>query len=451
MIKIRIRRRGSATGNASQDIHDVKNEPDVHLDKEIAYLDESFRSRASSITSPPSMTGSFYKKLQQSHDEESPLQDKKGNEECIRLHDDNGDDYSDKNSWGGLSVSEENIPNSSSSKKEGADTTEGNKMKISKKHRGKRSSKGRLQNFFRKNSELTRPIHEEEEEEVEEDDDLIGLQSDENEKTLQNSNTVDYLKGDQKRRGSMGSKASKTSRNSRQSRSSTHNDQQHGPNARKQKRRGSFGGAFRRLSLGNKSSSAASNYLQHTDSDEPPPPPPPERRRHSIGGTGTSTSLRGTSPYSSDHKTRRRSSLGSILGGETQASSFSKRRNSLGSKKKLLPQPPAIPDDYHIIIDRERAARGMYLFERSFVLDTLAQGIANDLASGRAPTPCEFYGNIGKGKSLSLIHSKIMEDRKGVSRRNILSDRFTEFGMGLALGHGNDGKDSVFLCQLFKE
>ena len=75
MIKIRIRRRGSATGNASQDIHDVKNEPDVHLDKEIAYLDESFRSRASSITSPPSMTGSFYKKLQQSHDEESPLQD----------------------------------------------------------------------------------------------------------------------------------------------------------------------------------------------------------------------------------------------------------------------------------------------------------------------------------------------------------------------------------------
>jgi hypothetical protein len=96
---------------------------------------------------------------------------------------------------------------------------------------------------------------------------------------------------------------------------------------------------------------------------------------------------------------------------------------------------PCIPEDYHHgLVHRERAARGMYLFYRSFVLDTLAQGIATDLASRRATTPCEFYGNIGKGNSFTLIHSTMMEERRRLSRKNSSSKKFTEFDIGIAVG-----------------
>jgi hypothetical protein len=124
------------------------------------------------------------------------------------------------------------------------------------------------------------------------------------------------------------------------------------------------------------------------------------------------------------------------------------RRSSLGEKQKSKNKGPVIPDNYHSVVHRERDARDMYRYDRSIILDTLAQGIANDLAAGRAPTPCDFYGNIGKGHSLKVIHSTIMEERKGISRKNILSNAFSEFGMGLAIG-GEKGK-SIFMCTLFK-
>ena len=78
----------------------------------------------------------------------------------------------------------------------------------------------------------------------------------------------------------------------------------------------------------------------------------------------------------------------------------------------------------------------------------MAKSMANELAVGQAPTPSEYYGNVGKGDSLKNIHATMMEDRSGISRKNILSARFTEFGMALTQSK-HDG--SYFLVQLFKE
>ncbi|KAL3937518.1 MAG: hypothetical protein SGBAC_007392 [Bacillariaceae sp.] len=209
-------------------------------------------------------------------------------------------------------------------------------------------------------------------------------------------------------------------------------------------RRGSFAGAItRRMSLGAKSNDSGAQFggEQHQDSGQSRA----TGRRTSLGGGTEPGNTYGGDSENPHRMARRRSSLGSMFGNVVRRGSLGGGNDNGAQKQK----GPIIPEDYHKIIDRERAARGMYLFQRDYILDTLSQGIANDLAAGRAPTPCEFYGNIGKGTSLSVIHSKIMEERKGVSRKNILSDRFTAFGMGLSIG--GEKNESIFMCTLFKE
>ena len=70
----------------------------------------------------------------------------------------------------------------------------------------------------------------------------------------------------------------------------------------------------------------------------------------------------------------------------------------------------------------------MYLLERCLVLDALAKSMAQEMMNGHAPSPSDYYGNVGKGESLDGIHQTIMQDVKGQSRKNILSQDFHEFG-----------------------
>jgi uncharacterized protein YkwD len=114
---------------------------------------------------------------------------------------------------------------------------------------------------------------------------------------------------------------------------------------------------------------------------------------------------------------------------------------------KSMGSTSAPPKDIHWVVNQERKARGMPPFDKSILLDTLARSMANEMSLGLPPTPTEFYGNVGRGKSLQDIHTAIMDDRNGISRKNILSERFTEFGM--AVTPGNDGQ--LYMIALFKE
>jgi len=178
-------------------------------------------------------------------------------------------------------------------------------------------------------------------------------------------------------------------------------------------------------------------------------------RRPSSGKTPRRLSpFRGGSKGVEDHDKRqglkKRSSLSNIISNVVRRGSINGNNDANANAAVNQNWCPVIPEDVHGIIHRERDARGMHLFVRDFVLDTLAQGVANDLASGRAPTPCEFFGNIGKGKTLNEIHMKMMDtDRNDLSRKNILSDHFKSFGMALAIG--GKKKDSIYMCTLFKD
>lgn len=103
--------------------------------------------------------------------------------------------------------------------------------------------------------------------------------------------------------------------------------------------------------------------------------------------------------------------------------------------------------EMHWIVNHERVARGMEPFSRNYFLDKLAKSMSNELADGMSPTPSEYYGNVGRGISLEKIHATIMDDRAGISRKNILSTKFTEFGMALTQGPNGD----YYMVQLFKE
>jgi uncharacterized protein YkwD len=54
--------------------------------------------------------------------------------------------------------------------------------------------------------------------------------------------------------------------------------------------------------------------------------------------------------------------------------------------------------------------------------------------------------NIQRGKSICEMYKKLMLGHKTVSRRNIMSKRFNEFGIGTA--KGKDGK--LYMVQFFR-
>jgi hypothetical protein len=446
MVKLRVRRlslTGASKENTSKAADDL-------LDTDLNFHHSSARSFASSMTSPPSQSGSFYRTLKQQQEDESklPHQLDPGGEDWVSDYNTDDDDKStrSRSSWGGFTTQDANGSDSDN----GLDNSVKSSPVISPRQVRKKKKKGkrRLKDFFRRTAQNNQPITEEDEEEAEgierkegskaakgaevahtdDQDSIPSRQSRSSQRSLKaaysNSTGATYKGKKPQRQGSMNN-----SKHSNKTSSSGAKEKQKPKQKQKLKRRNSLG-ALRRLSMGG-------GKTEETEQSAPPPQQPSRPsvgRRHSMGGGNDGGVTSNGRPAMS-----RRSSLGSMLGGG--------RRNSLGEKSKTK-KGPVIPDNYHSVIHRERDARDMYLYERSIILDTLAQGIANDLAAGRPPTPCDFYGNIGKGHSLKVIHSTIMEERKGISRKNILSNRFNEFGMGLAIG-GDKGK-SIFMCTLFK-
>jgi uncharacterized protein YkwD len=114
----------------------------------------------------------------------------------------------------------------------------------------------------------------------------------------------------------------------------------------------------------------------------------------------------------------------------------------------------------HRIVNRSRATRQVEPLRRSSYLDCLAETHAKVMAEQESvfhsvdsveALQKKLHGqqvgeNILRGKSLLQMHKDIMTGSDSFLRRNILSTKFHEMGMGMA--NGNDGH--VYLVQLFR-
>lgn len=114
----------------------------------------------------------------------------------------------------------------------------------------------------------------------------------------------------------------------------------------------------------------------------------------------------------------------------------------------------------HRIVNRSRATRQVEPLRRSSYLDCLAEAHAKTMAEQDSvfhsvdsveALQKKLHGqqvgeNILRGKSLLQMHKDIMTGSDSFLRRNILSTKFHEMGMGMA--NGNDGQ--VYLVQLFR-
>jgi len=136
-----------------------------------------------------------------------------------------------------------------------------------------------------------------------------------------------------------------------------------------------------------------------------------------------------------------------------------KKQKGKDDKKQDLPDTWYYSSN-HILVNRERAICGLHQLKRVRLLDDLARFHALDMAEGKnlfhsVESLDELKGKLGKakyagenvqrGKSIRWMHSAMMGTGKK-SRDNILSKKYTEFGMGTA--KGEDGK--LYMAQLFR-
>lgn len=131
-----------------------------------------------------------------------------------------------------------------------------------------------------------------------------------------------------------------------------------------------------------------------------------------------------------------------------------------GSLTILFPETSYYSSN-HLMVNRERAmAGGLNPLHRSWILDSLAQSHAADLADTCElqvlPNLESLFGlnqvlvvgqNVQRGVNIRQMHASVMNSSGMDSRRsNILQKAFTEFGMATALG--KDGK--LYMVQLFR-
>jgi hypothetical protein len=160
-----------------------------------------------------------------------------------------------------------------------------------------------------------------------------------------------------------------------------------------------------------------------------------------------------------------RKSLRHIVG-ESKASGDGKSSPtsniSIISKKKKeehrLPDPGVFSNN-HVLVNRERALRGLTKLNRSRFLDSMAHSHAVDLAEDenlvhsvdlladlqRQLGSSEVGENVQRGPNIRQMHDSAM-NRGTTSRGNILRPAYVEFGMATALG--KDGK--LYMVQLFR-
>ena len=246
---------------------------------------------------------------------------------------------------------------------------------------------------------------------------------------------------------------------------------------RRRRRRASLGGMFG----GSTHSGDSGDFVDDIEPEQGRPAPEDmpsgsrhrTRRRNSLFGGGGGGGNKDRSPTRDGDKPirrRRNSMFGSGGGGEVapdrspthgggekgmgsesnhKANPNRRRRNSLFGGTTSKASGMDQPKDVQLLINNERMARGMAPFTVDLTLNMIAQGIAQDMANNVQLTPCEFFGNLGRGKKIYEVHESIMEDRKGISRKNILSEKFTEFGTGVARGNGKY-QHKFYICTLFR-
>jgi len=442
----------SKTSKASQDAIDE------HVDTEVTYFaGESFKSIASSVTSPPSMTASFYAKALNGWemDDEDDCDD-----DDLTASGRGGapsEDGSDNHWGGGASIDSRSVDMNSEDGCNGSKSSKGSKGSKGKKKQKKEKKKFRLGG--KKKNILAKDAIPKQETVMEEsfvaseggfldhDNDLADYHS-ENRSCDRSPSRSPVRDADKKNKNHdyrneeiEEAAAPKPVRKSgrRSSMGDMASPEEEKPVQKPNRRRNSL--------LGNVMAAAAAA----------PPPPKDDtpkrnrkpRRNSMFGGISKSThsddgddddneSGHNGSQQQPTAKQRRRRSL---FGSSTADTEASLAGSSLHSTK--------IPKDLHKYVNQERVARGMEPFHRNMLLDTLAQSLATDLSVGRPSGGCDYHGNVGQGVSLQIIHTTLMENRSGPARKNILSTRFTEFGMAVVQGRNqNDG--ILYMCQLFK-
>jgi uncharacterized protein YkwD len=103
--------------------------------------------------------------------------------------------------------------------------------------------------------------------------------------------------------------------------------------------------------------------------------------------------------------------------------------------------------DPYELVTIERLKRALPPYTRRMHLDAAAKKVSYELAcsGGDQCSPTEFYGNVGKGLDILMVHKKLMA-QKGTEKANIISTRFHHVGIGVSIGPD----DQVYVCQLFQ-
>jgi uncharacterized protein YkwD len=146
--------------------------------------------------------------------------------------------------------------------------------------------------------------------------------------------------------------------------------------------------------------------------------------------------------------------------------------------KAKLPDPSFFSSN-HVLVNRERAKRGIRPVQRCHDLDELARHHARHMAASRTvqhsvanvqelqdllmqrqtededTTSAYYYvgENIQIGKDIRSMHASTMDAVDCVERRNILAGHFDQFGMGTAIGVDPDNEDDeecLYMVQYFR-
>lgn len=383
------------------------NDRDIHI-----WAESSSGSVASSVTAPPSQTASFYKRVLK--------QEYHFDEDTSRV---SNDDYDDLDDMMSVQSGDEDQSFAESRSRTGSeDAGDGITPDVAVKKKKKKKKKTTKSGLFRARREklLGGTI-----EEGQDEDENVTIAR----RSRPGGDDGSVASARPKRRTSLGSLfAGKDTavKSYSANRSIDYGDLGYGKaepdqdrdqekDQEKPKRRGSLGAMFaRRVSLSTSKAQV----------DEPAPQS--RRRRHSLLGSA-SEHVPSSVPISAD--------LAGLSLHDRPKSSIPTNTRAINKSQSQNNFVTSLKDkDMYWLMNQERMARRMPPFTRSILLETLAKSMAIDISSNTPPAPTQYYGNVGCGKSLEHIHKTIMSDLKGLSRKNILSETFTECGVGEATG-----------------
>lgn len=172
------------------------------------------------------------------------------------------------------------------------------------------------------------------------------------------------------------------------------------------------------------------------------------RRRFSLIVGRGSTGVEAAPPSPQTPRSRRRNSLlGNSFQEPKPTRAIAPDQKSSSRDTELDQNNDTGLIDPYDLVNKERARRSLPPFSRNMLLDSIAKDVSLQLAmsAGTKCTPTNYYGNIGKGVNLLMIHTEMMAQR-GNEKKKIVSSKFSEVGIGFT--KCSDGQ--IFLCQLFR-